>query len=99
MQPTETQVSAAQHYLEHEFPGQVQRTWWYEDVMAQVFEVQGEIQRHIVVDCGFFQDCQNCAVALKESELAEYIREALSPQCFIVRWNDDEVWVRSKRLS
>jgi len=99
IQPTETQVSAVQHYLEHEFPGQVRHTWWNEDMMAQVFEVQGDIQRHIAVDCGFFQDCPNCAMALKESELAEYIREALSPRCFVVRWHNHEVRVRSKPLS
>jgi hypothetical protein len=99
MQPTETQVIAVQHYLEREFPGQVRGTWWNEEAMAQVFEVQGEIQQHIIVDRGFFQDCSNCTVALKESELSEYIREALSPRCFVVRWHNHEVRVRSKPLA
>ena len=98
-QPTESQLAMVQRYLEGEFPGQAPRTWWHEDEMAQVFEIQGEIPQQLILSGCFFQHCSNCVVTLKESELAEYIREATTTRRFIVKWENCEMRVRSKSLA
>ena len=68
--------------------------------MAQIFALtEGVRLRHFVIDGGFFQACQDCAAALQNSELAEYVRETLSPtRCFHLTWEVDALHIRSKPL-
>jgi hypothetical protein len=98
--PTKAQTGTVQHYLELEFPGQVTRTWWDRNLMAQVFEIaHGHGLRHIVIDCGFFQECPDYVAGLRESELTDYVRESLAPErCFLVKWHDGVMRIRSKPL-
>jgi hypothetical protein len=93
-------IGVVQRYLKQEFPGQMRCTWWDRNLMAQVFEVvHGPSLRHIVVDVEFFLNCSDCAVELRDSELADYIRESQSPaRCFLVKWRDGGIRIRSKPL-
>lgn len=75
--PTKKQLTPIRQYLEREFPGQVRHAWWDRDAQAQVFEVHHERERHhVVVDAGFLQACPDYVAGLRESELADYMREA-----------------------
>lgn len=98
--PAKTQIHTVQYYLEREFPGQTQRTWWDRTLQAQVFELaHAYARRHIVVDRAFFQECPDYMLYLRESELADYVRESLSPErCFLVKWYEDGIHIRSKPL-
>jgi hypothetical protein len=98
--PTKAQTGTVQHYLDLEFPGQVKRTWWDRNQMAQVFEIfHRRGLRHIVVDLRFFQECPDYVAELRESELTDYVRESLAPErCFLVRWHDGVIHIRSKPL-
>jgi len=98
--PTKEQINAVQHYLAREFRGDVRCTWWEEAEMAQIFEIAyGDGLQRLVMDGGFFQACPDYAAALRDSELADYIRESRSPRrCFCVTWHDQTLHVRSKPL-
>lgn len=98
--PTKAQIDPVQHYLELEFPGQVNRTWWDRKRLAQVFEIAtGAGLRHIVIELEFFQACSDYVDQLRDSELVDYIRESLSPgRCFLVVWTQGMVRIRSKPL-
>lgn len=98
--PAKTQVHTVQHYLEREFPGQVVRTWWDRTQRAQVFEfAHAHGRRHIVIEPVFFQACSDYVSRLRDSELADYVRESLAPaRCFLVKWYQDGVHIRSKPL-
>ena len=38
--PTQEQIDTVHRYLAAEFPGSVQRSWWEEDTITQVFEIE-----------------------------------------------------------
>jgi len=99
-QPIETQIGEIRQYLEWEFPGQVRKSWWDEDVSAPVFEVVYETGcHHVIVDPGFIQACQDAAASLRASELADYMREARAQERrFLVLEEGGEVHIRSTLL-
>lgn len=98
--PIETQIGDIQQYLEWEFPGQVQGTWWDEDARAPVFEVAHETGRHhVIVDVGFLHSCRDAVASLRASELADYMREARAQQRrFLILEEGGAVRIRSTSL-
>ena len=98
--PLETQIGAIRQYLEWEFPGQVQNTWWDEDVRAPVFAVVHATGcHHVIIDAGFIQACPDAAASLRASELAEYMREARAQERrFLVLEENGAVHIRSTPL-
>lgn len=88
---TTTRLQAVQSYLEAEFPGHVEAA--IENVIAVS---HGGIRHHIVLHPAFLQQCPDYASALRESELAEYIRESRSQgRRFLVIWHERTTRVRS----
>ena len=98
--PIETQISDIRQYLEWEFPGQVRHTWWDEDARAPIFEVAHETARHhVIVEREFLQACQDAVASLRDSELADYMRETRAQERrFRVREEEGEVHIRSTAL-
>jgi hypothetical protein len=94
------QLGAVQNYLEREFPGQVQDTWWDAHNSRQIFAVaHGPVRHQVEIASAFLQDCPDCTTGLRYSELAEYIREAqVQARRFIVMWQKHEVRIRFQPL-
>ena len=84
-------LKATQSYLEAEFPGQV------ETAIENVITVShDDIRHHVVLQPAFLQQCSDYASALRESELADYIRESRSQERrFLVTWHEGGTRVRS----
>lgn len=85
-------LKAAQSYLEAEFPGQVEAASETEITVSH-----DDVRHHIVLQSEFLKQCSNYASALRESELADYIRESRSQQGrrFLVMWHEHTTRVRS----
>jgi hypothetical protein len=84
-------LKAAQSYLEKEFPGHVEAA--IENVIAVS---QDGIRHHVVLQPAFLQHCPDYASALRESELADYMRESRSQgRRFLVMWHERATRVRS----
>jgi len=98
--PIETQIGEIRQYLEREFPGQVQDTWWDEDAGAPVFAVVHETRcHHVIVEMGFIRACEDAVAFLRTSELADYMREARAQERrFFVLEERGEVHIRSTPL-
>jgi hypothetical protein len=89
---TAARLKAAQSYLETEFPGCV------EAAIENVITVSRDGIRHqVVLQPAFLQQCPDYASGLRESELADYIRESRSLQGrrFLVMWHERRTRVRS----
>lgn len=84
-------LKAVQAYLEEEFPGHV------ETANENVIKVSHDgTCHHVTLQPEFLQKCPDCAYALRESELADHIREVRSQgRRFIVRWHEREARIRS----
>jgi hypothetical protein len=84
-------LEAAQAYLEEEFPGHV------EVASENVITVSHHNTcHHVTLQPEFIKKCRNCAHALRESELADHIREVRSQgRRFIVMWHEHGTRVRS----
>jgi hypothetical protein len=97
---TDAQVDVIYHYLEREFPGQVNHTWWDAHANGAVFEIaHGPVRHQIEVASAFLAGCPDCKNSLLHSELADYIREARAEdRRFLILWHGDEVRIRSKPL-
>lgn len=97
---TEAQVDVIHHYLEREFPGQVNNTWGHSQSTGPVFEITHEtVRHHIEVALAFLEDCPNWLDNLRHSELVDYIHEARTQnRRFLIRWQGGEVRIRSKPL-
>jgi hypothetical protein len=97
---TDTRVDVIHHYLEREFPGQVNHAWWNVRTHGPVFEIAHGLVRHqIEVTSAFLEGCPDCTDRLRNSELVDYIREARAQdRRFLILWQGDEVHVRSKPL-
>ena len=91
--PPAAHLRAVQYALEQEVPGRVQRSWWDEDLMAHVFEVADETVVHqVAISAAFCADCPDYAAGLRDSELADHLRETRGEgRRFIVRWQGDAV--------
>ncbi len=98
--PSKAQVGAIRHYLEREFPDCVKRMRWDQRRMVQVFEVaHGTVLHQVVVTSAFLEDCPDCADALRDSELVDYMREAKTQtRRFSVMWERGIVRIRSTPL-
>ena len=98
--PTEAHIAAVQRYLTQEFPGSGQRSWWEEDRSAQVFSLtDGLVLRLFVIDRRVFQCCSDRTLALRDSELTDYVRKPRSPtRGFHLTWEAGALHIRSKPL-
>jgi hypothetical protein len=84
-------LKAVQSYLEAEFPGQVEAASETEITVSH-----DDIRHHIVLQPEFLNRCSNYAYALRESELADYIRESRPlGRRFLVMWHEGGTRVRS----
>jgi hypothetical protein len=97
---TDTQVDIIHHYLEREFPGQVNHTWWDDHAHGPVFEMaHGPVRHQIAVASAFLEACPDYTDSLRSSELVDYIREARAQdRRFLILWQGDAVRIRSKPL-
>lgn len=98
-QPPEVHLRAVRYALEEEVAHRVPRSWWDESLRAQVFEIAAEdVVHHVAIDATFFADCPDYAMGLRESELADYLRETRETrQLFHVVWQGGTVRLRLKR--
>jgi len=98
--PSETQIGDIQQYLEREFPGQVRHAWWDEDARGPSFEVAHQTAcHHVIVDMGFLQVCRDAVASLRDSELADYMRETQTQERrFLVLEEGGTVHIRSTSL-
>jgi hypothetical protein len=94
------QTDTVQPSLEREFPGQARNLRWDRHTSMQMFEVDHETTVHRVeMPAAFFEDCPDYAAALRDSALADYMREARDQmRRFSVVWETDEVRTRSTPL-
>jgi hypothetical protein len=84
-------LKAAQSYLEAEFPGQVAAASETEITVSH-----DDVCHHVVLQPEFLKQCSNYAYALRESELADYIRESRPlGRRFLVMWHEGGTRVRS----
>ena len=84
-------LKAVQSYLEAEFPGQVEVASETEITVSHQ-----DVRHHIVLQPEFLKQCSNYAYALRESELADYIRESRPlGRRFLVMWHEGGTRVRS----
>jgi hypothetical protein len=97
---TDAQIDAVHHYLEHEFPGQVNNTWWDAHTQEPVFEIaHGSVRHEVEVTSTFLEHCPDCTDGLQNSELGDYMREARAhDRRFLVLWQGREARIRSKQL-
>ena len=84
-------LQAVQSYFEAEFPEPV------EGALQDVITVSHRGIRHqIVLQPAFLQQCPDYVSALRDSELADHIREVRSQERrFLVMWHDRGTRVRS----
>ena len=84
-------LTAVQSYLEEEFPGCV------EGLKGNLFIISlDSIRHHVVLQPSFVQRCPDYMRALRETELADYIREARSQaRRFLVIWLEQDTRIRS----
>ena len=87
---TTAPLTAVQSYLEDEFPGRV------EEVKENVIAVSHDgIRHHVVLESTFLKQCPDFASAIRESELADYMREARSQaRRFLVIWHEYDTRIR-----
>jgi hypothetical protein len=99
-QPLTQTVSAIRQYLEREFPGQVRHTGWEQHAEAHVFEIAHERGHHqVLVSEGVLESNRDAAVALRETELVDYLHEARAQKRrFLVRKEGGAVRIRSTAL-
>lgn len=91
---TTDRLIAMESYLEEEFPGHV------EEVNRNVFIISyHDVRHHIVLDPTFLKRCPDYAGALRETELADYMRESRSQaRRFLVIWHEHDTRIRSVPL-
>lgn len=90
-QSTTTCLTAVQSYLEEEFPGRV------EEAKDNLFVISLDgIRHHVILQPSFLRLCPDYTRALRETELADYIREARSQaRQFLVIWLECDTRIRS----
>jgi len=78
-------------YLEQEFPGRVEAS------LDNGFMISHHgMQHHVVLDPTFLKQCPDYTHALRETELADYVRESRSqPRRFLVVWQGHDTRIRS----
>jgi hypothetical protein len=88
------QLTALASYLEEEFPGYVA------EAKGEGFMISYEgIHHHVVLDPTFLKQCPDYAHALRETDLADYVRESRSQaRRFVVIWHGHDTRIRSTSL-
>jgi len=87
-------LTAMASYLEQEFPGRVKAAQDNEFMISH----KG-IDHRVVLDPKFLKQCPDFAQSLRETELADYLREAQSQaRRFVVMWSGSETRIRSTSL-
>lgn len=88
---TTAHITAVQSYLEEEFPGCV------EAARKHVIAVSHDgIRHHVVLQPSFLYLCPDSMRAIRESELADSMREARSQaRRFLVMWHERDTRIRS----
>jgi hypothetical protein len=87
-------LTAVESYLEEEFPGHVEET---ED-NVYIISHQG-ISHRVVLEPTFLKQCPDYTHALRQTDLADYIREVRSqPRRFLVIWQEHSTHIRSTPL-
>ena len=91
---TTARLTAVESYLEEEFPGHV------EEAKENVFIISHHgIRHHVVLEPTFVKQCPDYTRALRETELADYLREARSQaRRFLVIWHEHDTRIRSTPL-
>jgi len=91
---TTARLTAVQSYLEEAFPGRV------EAAVENVIVVSHDgVQHHVVLQPTFLHLCPDHMGAIRESELADYMREARSQRRrFLVIWKEHDTRIRSAPL-
>ncbi len=91
---TTAHLTAVESYLEEEFPGRV------EAAKENVFIISHHaIRHHVVLEPTFLQQCPDYTRALRETDLADYMREARSQaRRFLVIWHEHATRIRSTPL-
>jgi hypothetical protein len=91
---TTARLTAVQAYLEEEFPGRVQ------DAEENVIVVSHDgIRHHVELQPTFLHQCPDHIRAIRDSELADYMREARSQERrFLVIWTEHDTRIRSAPL-
>ncbi len=87
-------LTAVECYLDREFPGHV------EEAKDNVFIIYHRgIRHHIVLEPTFLKQCPDYMRALRESDLADYVRETRSQaRRFLVTWKEHDTRIRSTSL-
>jgi len=85
---------AVASYLEGEFPGHVKAA------KGNEFRISHEgIHHRVVLDPMFLKQCPDYTHVLRETELADYLRESqLQARRFVVMWYGHETRIRSTSL-
>ena len=91
---TTARLTAVQAYLEEEFPGRV------EEAVENVIVVSHDsVRHHVVLQPTFLHLCPDHIGSIRESELADYMREARSQERrFLVIWKEHDTRIRSAPL-
>jgi hypothetical protein len=84
-------LTAVASYLEQEFPGHVAEANRHE------FMISHDGRHHqVVLDPTLLKQCPDYAHALRETELADYVRESRSQaRRFLVTWHGQDTRIRS----
>ena len=92
---TTAHLTAVHAYLEEEFPGRVQ------DGEENVIVVSHDgVRHHVELQPTFLHLCPDHIGAIRDSELADYMREARSQERrFLVIWKEHNTRIRSAPLS
>jgi hypothetical protein len=91
---TTAHLTAVQSYLEEEFPGRV------EGAQGNRFIISHDgIRHHVVLQPSFVDLCPDYMRAIRETDLADYMREARSQaRRFLVSWHARDIRIRSTSL-
>jgi hypothetical protein len=87
-------LTAVAAYFEEEFPGHVKA------VKDNEFRISNEgMHHHVVLDPMFLKQCSDYTHALRETDLADYLRESRSrARRFVVMWYGHNTRIRSTSL-
>jgi hypothetical protein len=90
-----TRLKAVASYLEQEFPGHVEAATENDFMISH----QG-MQHHVVLDPTFLKQCPDYTHALRETELADYVRESrFQARRFLVMWHEHDTHIRSTSVA
>lgn len=84
-------LTAVASYLEQEFPGHIAETNRHEFLISHA-----GMHHQVVLDPIFLKQCPDYVHALRETDLADYVRESRSQaRRFLVTWHGQNTRIRS----